>query len=77
MAIESRGIRCLDCAGLDLKTQPERAKAGFGMCGHTNPAHFVVHQMSRNCSEFVADAPEVVEARDTWAAKQPMFWMRK
>lgn len=77
MTIESRGITCLECAGLDLKTHPERAKAGFGMCGHTNPKHFVVHQMARNCTEFVAAPADVVEARDTWAAGLVMFWQRK
>lgn len=77
MKIEARGIRCLDCHSIDLKTRPEISKGGFGQCTAWNPVRFVSFSMSRNCAEFTAAPADLVEARDTWAASQPMFWQRK
>lgn len=76
MMIEARGIRCLECSGLDLQAKPEAAKTGFGQCLRWNPVHFVSFQMSRNCIEFDQAPADVVEARDTWAASVPVFWRR-
>lgn len=77
MKIESRGITCLACRFLDLKGMPEHAKTGFGQCTVAEPVHFVSVQMARNCKLFEPAAPDLVEARDTWAAKLPLFWQRK
>lgn len=76
MKIEARGIRCLDCSGLDLQSHPDRARGGFGQCQRWNPAQFVIANMSRNCMEFDQAPADVVEARDTWAAGLKNFWQK-
>ena len=74
--IESRGVRCLECAGLDLQGNPELAKAGTGRCLNAMAPHFVSILMSRNCVPFEQAPPEQVQARDRWASAIKMFWER-
>lgn len=75
--IEARGVRCLECAGLDLKSKPEHAKTGFGLCNPAVPVHFVSILMARNCILFEPAPAELVGARDTWATKSlKPFWKR-
>jgi hypothetical protein len=74
--IEARGVRCLECAGLDLKSKPEHAKTGFGQCTLADPVHFVSVLMARNCILFEPAPADMVEARDTWAANIQPFWKR-
>lgn len=73
---EARGVRCLACKGLDLKSHPEQAAVGFGWCSLKDPAHFVSVAMSRNCLEFDAAPDEVVGPRDAWDKARRMFWQK-
>jgi hypothetical protein len=73
MKIESRGVTCLECAGLDLKKYEEQAKNGFGWCAAAELPHFVSVRMARNCFDFAPAAPDVVEKRQRWADKMPLF----
>lgn len=73
---EARGVRCLECTALDLRSHPEQAKSGTGQCGAAEPPIFVSAVMARNCMPFEAAAPDVVEARDNWAKGLKMFWQR-
>lgn len=73
---ESRGVRCLECLGLDLKAHPDIAKTGFGWCTRKPVEQFVSFAMSRNCLEFDRAPDDVVGPRDAWAAKGRMFWQK-
>jgi hypothetical protein len=75
--IETRGIRCLECKGLDLQTYKEQAKLGFGWCLLAELPHFVSAAMARNCRDFDQAPPEVVGPREKWADKLPLFPKRQ
>lgn len=77
MKIEARGIRCLDCSGLDLQHTPEAAKVGFGWCKLAQVPHYVSVAMARNCIDFVPADAEVVAKRDAWADRLPRLGQRK
>lgn len=74
--LEVRGVRCLECNGLDLKEKPEQARGGFGRCLRADPVIFVSYEMARNCLPFEPAPAEVVAARDIWAEKLPRWWRR-
>lgn len=77
MKIESRGVECLNCKNLDLKSCPAEAKEGYGRCTIDPPGVFVRVQMARNCASYDPAAPEIVEARIVWAAKiKTPAWQR-
>lgn len=65
---EHRGITCLDCQHLDLKTHPEQSKTGWGVCQASIPVTFARVQMKRNCVPYESADPALVEKRETWAA---------
>lgn len=74
--LETRGIRCLDCIGLDLKGRPDLAKIGTGTCQLVDPPVFVSVEMARNCLPFEPTLPDIVAKRDAWAAKLPPWFSR-
>lgn len=69
---ETRGIRCLECAHVELQGDKEAAKRGFGKCGADGLYVSVI--AARNCLPFDPAPDDVVQARDAWAEKLPMFW---
>lgn len=71
---ESRGVRCLECALVDLQGDKEAAKRGFGKCGASGVYVSVI--MARNCLPFDPAPDEVVQARDAWADRLRMFWQK-
>ena len=73
---ESRGVRCLECKGLDLKSHPEQVKGGFGWCALKPAPQFVSFAMSRNCLEFDPAPADVVGPRDAWDKSRRMFWQK-
>lgn len=73
---EARGVTCLACANLDLKTHQEASKRGFGWCAVKPVPQFVSFAMSRNCLEFDRAPDEVVGPREKWADKIRMFWQK-
>lgn len=73
---ESRGVRCLECAHIELQGDKEAAKRGFGRCAAVETRGFVSFAMSRNCLEFDRAPDEVVGPRDQWAGKLKMFWQK-
>jgi hypothetical protein len=75
--METRGIRCLDCTGLDLKGDPAAARRGFGRCLRADPVIFVSAEMARNCLPFEPAPPETVAKRDAWAAKLAPWFDRQ
>lgn len=74
--LETRGIRCLDCTGLDLKGDPAAAKRGMGRCLRADSVIFVSVEMARNCLPFEPAPAEIVTARDAWAARLPPWFSR-
>lgn len=74
--LETRGIRCLDCTGLDLKGDPAAAKRGFGRCTYAVPVIFVQFEGARNCLPFEPAPADVVAARDAWADRLPPWFSR-
>lgn len=72
--LEARGVRCLECTGLDLKAHPAVAKEGAGRCQYAQPVVFVRYEMSRNCLPFDPAASQVVVARESWAELLPRWW---
>lgn len=75
--IEARGIRCLECSGLDLQKFPEASKVGHGWCTLHAVPHYVAVAMARNCADFQPAPADVVAARDAWAARLPGLGQRK
>lgn len=71
--IEVRGIRCLECTKLDLQTNKEQAKGGFGLCTAAIDLRFVSAPMARNCIDFDPAPPDVVKPRNDWAERLPIF----
>lgn len=73
---ESRGVRCLECRGLDLQSHPEQARGGFGWCALKPVPQFVSAGMARNCLEFEAAPEDVVAPREAWDNGRRMFWQK-
>ena len=73
---ESRGVRCLECAGLDLKSHPDIAKTGVGWCALKPVEQFVSFAMSRNCLEYDRAPDEVIKPREKWDEGRRMFWQK-
>lgn len=75
--IEARGVRCLDCRGVDLQKFPDTARNGFGWCTLHAVPHFVSVTMARNCMEFDAAPADAVKERAALIdAKAVMFWRK-
>lgn len=74
---ETRGITCLQCQLLDLRTNPEAAKMSYGICKLDMKGVFVRFEMTRDCIPFQAADEDTVKAREAWAAKNPLpMWQR-
>jgi hypothetical protein len=75
--LEARGVRCLECTGMEVKAAPGLAKTDTRRCLRIEPARFVSIEMSRNCWEFDPVPPDVVAARDAWVARLPPWFDRR
>lgn len=71
--IESRGVTCLQCSGLDLQAHADVAKLGYGWCRLAELPHFVAARMARNCADFDPAPDEIVGPRVAWADRLPLF----
>jgi hypothetical protein len=69
MKYEARGVECLGCTALDLRTHPEQAKGGFGIC--RIKGFFVAFTCARNCADYEAAPDEVTNAREAWNSQRP------
>lgn len=73
---ESRGIECLSCLHIDLQSDKEAAKRGFGKCKAVDPQPYVSALCARNCLPFDPAPAEVVGPREEWAKKLKHFWQK-